>query len=72
MELTPLLKIMPFRGMSETELASLLFGGHGSVRRFATGDFIAFQGSLYSGLYVLVSVWVRAAMVNADGKEVTI
>ena len=44
MELTPLLKIIPFRGMSETELASLLFGGHGSVRRFASGDFIALQG----------------------------
>lgn len=72
MELTPLLKIMPFRGMSETELASLLFGGYGSVRRFATGDFIALQGSLCRGLYVLVSGRVRAAMVNADGKEVTI
>ena len=77
MELTPLLKIMPFRGMSETELASLLFGGHGSVRRFASGDFIAFQGSLCRGLYVLVSgrvtgpVYIEGAMPG-DVLEVTI
>ena len=72
MELSALLKIAPFRGMDEDDLIAFLFATPNSLRRYAPGDIIALQGDRCKGLYILASGAVRAGMVNADGKELTI
>lgn len=72
MELSALLKIAPFRGMDEDDLIAFLFATPNSLRRYAPGDIIAMQGDRCKGLYILASGAVRADMVNADGKELTI
>ena len=72
MELSALLKIAPFRGMDEDDMIAFLFATPNSLRRYAPGDIIALQGDRCKGLYILASGAVRAGMVNADGKELTI
>ena len=72
MELTELLQIAPFQGMKEEDVVAFLFGSPNSLKRFEPGEVIVRQGNLCKGLYLLASGSVRAAMVNEEGKELTV
>ena len=62
----------PFQGLAEEDLAAFLFGTPNSLRRFNPGEFIALQGDLCRGLYVLAAGTVRAGMLGGEGKELTV
>lgn len=72
MELTTLLGTPPFQGLAEEDLAAFLFGSPNSLRRFNPGEFVALQGDLCRGLYVLAAGTVRAGMLGGEGKELTV
>lgn len=69
----PLLQSHPlFHGLSEENLMQLLLLSNNAIRRYRCGDFIAMQGDICRSLYVLTEGSVRAQMVSAEGKQLTI
>lgn len=72
MEIYPLLRMPPFRGITEKELLSLILSPEHARRLYKPSDFIAMQGETYRSLFILCSGKVRTQMVNAEGKQLTI
>jgi CRP-like cAMP-binding protein len=72
MEIYPLLRMPPFRGITEEELLSLILSPEHARRLYKPSDFIAMQGETYRSLFILCSGKVRTQMVNAEGKQLTI
>lgn len=58
--------------MTEAGLHGLLARPGNAVRRYETGDFIAMPGDVCRALYVLAVGSVRAQMVSAEGKQLTV
>ncbi len=72
MEIHVLLKMPPFRGITEQELLPLILTPEHACRLYKPSDLIALQGEVYRSLFILCSGSVRTQMVNAEGKQLTI
>lgn len=72
MSLAELFKVSLFKGLNETDVVEFLYGTPNNLKRYNAGDYIARQGNLCRGVYILVSGRVRCSMSGNDGKEITV
>lgn len=72
MNITEIMKATFFNGMNEKDVLPFLLASQNSRRKYQSNSFIALQGDICRSLYLLTEGSVRAQMVNADGKELTI
>ena len=72
MEITDILKLSIFKGITEQDLVNILAQSNVKMRRYSKGDFIAFQGDTCKSLYLLHKGYVHATMENEEGKQLTV
>lgn len=69
MDLSQLEKCDFFKGLSEEDIASLLFSSPGALRQYKVGDYVARQGEVCDKIAILTKGSVSSYMVNDYGKE---
>lgn len=72
MDLHQLQKCDFFQGLSEEEIASLLFANPGATRKYTTGDLIVHQGDICDKIAVLSAGAICSYMENEFGKELMV
>ncbi|MCR5573317.1 MAG: Crp/Fnr family transcriptional regulator [Bacteroidaceae bacterium] len=58
-----------FKGLSEDDIANLLFSTPGALRRYKEGDYVAHQGEVCDKIAVMTKGSVCSFMINDYGKE---
>ncbi len=58
-----------FKGLSEDDIANLLFSTPGALRRYKEGDYVAHQGELCDKIAIMTKGSVCSFMINDYGKE---
>ena len=58
-----------FKGLTEDDIAKLLFSSPGSLRKYKDGDYVAHQGEICDKIAILTKGKVCTVMVNDYGKE---
>ncbi|MBR1542777.1 MAG: Crp/Fnr family transcriptional regulator [Bacteroidaceae bacterium] len=61
-----------FKGLSESDIASLLFSNPSAVRIYEEGDLVAHQGEVCDKLAVITEGSVYSMMSNSYGKELIV
>ena len=61
-----------FKGLSESDIASLLFSNPSAVRTYEEGDIVAHQGEVCDKLAVITEGSVYSMMSNRYGKELIV
>ena len=58
-----------FKGLTEEDIASLLYSSPGSLRKYKEGDYVAHQGEVCDKIAIMLKGSVYSVMVNDYGKE---
>ena len=58
-----------FKGLSEEDIANLLFSSPGALRKYKEGDYVARQGEVCDKIAVMTKGTVYSVMINDYGKE---
>ena len=58
-----------FKGLSEDDIANLLFSSPGALRQYKEGDYVARQGEVCDKIAIMVKGSVYSVMINDYGKE---
>jgi len=58
-----------FKGLSEDDIANLLFSSPGALRQYKEGDNVARQGEVCDKIAIMVKGSVYSVMINDYGKE---
>ena len=58
-----------FKGLSEEDIANLLFSSPGALRKYKEGDYVAHQGEICDKIAVMTKGAVYSVMINDYGKE---
>lgn len=58
-----------FKGLSEDDIANLLFSSPGALRQYKEGDYVAHQGEVCDKIAIMVKGSVYSVMINDYGKE---
>lgn len=58
-----------FKGLTEDDIAKLLYSSPGSLRKYKDGDYVAHQGEVCDKIAILTKGIVCSVMVNDYGKE---
>lgn len=58
-----------FKGLTEDDIAKLLYSSPGSLRKYKEGDYVAHQGEVCDKIAILTKGTVCSLMVNDYGKE---
>lgn len=69
MDLSDLLKIDFFTGLTEDDIADLLFSSPGAKRKYKEGDYVAHQGEICDKIAIMTKGSVCSIMINEYGKE---
>jgi CRP-like cAMP-binding protein len=69
MDLNDLLKIDFFEGLTEDDIATLLFSSPGAKRKYKEGDYVAHQGEICDKIAIMTKGSVYSVMINEYGKE---
>ena len=69
MDLSQLQKCDFFKGLSEEDIANLLFSSPGAFRVYKEGDYVAHQGEICDKVAIMTKGSVYTYMINDYGKE---
>lgn len=69
MNLHELQKCDFFKGLSEEDIANLLFSSPGALRQYKEGDYLAHQGEVCDKIAIMTKGSVCSVMINDYGKE---
>jgi CRP-like cAMP-binding protein len=69
MNLNELQKCDFFIGLSEEDIANLLFSSPGALRQYKEGDYVAHQGEVCDKIAIMTKGSVYSVMINDYGKE---
>lgn len=69
MDLNELKKADFFKGLSEDDIASLLFSSPGALRKYKEGVYVAHQGEVCDKIAIMTKGAICSYMVNDYGKE---
>lgn len=58
-----------FKGLTEEDIASLLYSSPGALRKYKEGDYVAHQGEVCDKIAIMLKGSVYSVMVNDYGKE---
>lgn len=58
-----------FIGLTEEDIASLLYSSPGALRKYKEGDYVAHQGEVCDKIAIMLKGSVYSVMVNDYGKE---
>lgn len=58
-----------FKGLSEDDIATLLFSSPGALRKYKEGDYVARQGEVCDKIAIMTKGSVCSYMINEYGKE---
>ncbi|MBR4380710.1 MAG: Crp/Fnr family transcriptional regulator [Bacteroidaceae bacterium] len=58
-----------FKGLSEEDIATLLFSSPGALRKYNEGDYVARQGEVCDKIAIMTKGAVYSVMINNYGKE---
>lgn len=69
MDLNEIKKCDFFKGLTEDDIAKLLFSSPGSLRKYKEGDYVAHQGEVCDKIAIMIEGAVCSVMINDYGKE---
>ena len=69
MDLNEIKKCDFFKGLTEDDIAKLLFSSPGSLRKYKDGDYVAHQGEVCDKIAIMIEGAVCSVMINDYGKE---
>lgn len=72
MNISTLLSLALFKGISEEALLPFVLSTPNAMRCYKAAEFVACQGDVCRSLFILCNGEVRTQMVNAEGKQLTI
>ncbi len=58
-----------FKGLTENDIATLLFSSPGALRKYKEGDYVARQGEVCDKIAIMTKGSVCSYMINEYGKE---
>lgn len=69
MEISELQNCDFFKGLTEDDIANLLYSSPGALRKYKEGDYVARQGEVCDKIAIMLKGSVYSVMVNDYGKE---
>ena len=69
MDLNELKNCSFFKGLTEDDIATLLFSSPGALRRYKEGDYVAHTGEVCDKIAIMTKGRVYSVMINDYGKE---